>query len=57
MKFRVTYTIPFSPDPELREKVFQEEVSCGDSQTVRKRIYKKHHNANIVSIECISFPN
>jgi hypothetical protein len=55
MKFKVTYTIPFSPNSELREQTFEEEISCSDAQTARKRIYKKYHNANIISLVQTSF--
>jgi hypothetical protein len=50
MKYKVTYTIPFSVDPELREKIFEEEITATDSQSARKKIYGKYHNAKITSL-------
>jgi hypothetical protein len=55
MIFKVTYTVPFSADPEIRQQLFEEQVNASDSQSARKKIYKKHHNANILSLDCISY--
>jgi len=55
MRFKVTYTVPFSPNPDLRTEVFEEEISCTDPKTARKKIYEKHPNASISSMVQISF--
>jgi hypothetical protein len=55
MKYRVTYKVPFSPDPEIREKLFEEEIMATDSNSARKVIFKKFHNASIVSLDPIRY--
>lgn len=51
MKFKVTYAVPFSPDPELRTQVFEEEITATDTQSVRRGFQKisKRHNSVIGS--------
>lgn len=46
-KYRVVYTVPYSPDAQIRETVFQEEIITSDSTAARKEVYKKHPNAQI----------
>ena len=53
MKYKVVYTVPFTNDPELKDKVFTEEVVASDSQTVRRMIYHRFHNASIQRIDPI----
>lgn len=50
MKFKVTYAVPFSPDPELRTQVFEEEITATDTQSVRREVFKKYPNATIRSL-------
>lgn len=53
MKYKVVFTVPFTNDPELKDKVFTEEIVASDSQTVRRMIYMRHHNASIQTIDPI----
>ena len=55
MKYRVTYKVPFSPDPEIRNQLFEEEVTATDSNSARKVIFKKYHNASIQSLDPIRY--
>lgn len=54
-RYKVTYTIPFSPDPELRTKLFEDEFVSSDSTAARKEIYKKYPNAQIQTLNPIRY--
>jgi hypothetical protein len=55
MKYKVVYTIPFTDDPEMRGKVFTEEIVASDTQTARRMVYVKHHNASIQTVDPVRF--
>lgn len=55
MKYKITYSIPFSPDPELREKLFEEVISATNTQSAREQVFKKHPTASIKSLVQVSF--
>ena len=54
-KYRIVYNVPFSPDPEIRETVFDEEFIASDSTAARKEVYKKHPNATIQRLDPVRF--
>jgi len=53
MLYKVKYSIPFSPDPEVRDKIFEEDVYANHSQEVRKNVFGRHPNASIISVDPI----
>jgi len=54
-KYNVVYTVPFSPDAEIRGTVFEEEIVTSDSTAARKEVFKKYPNAQIQDIRPIRY--
>ena len=53
MRYKVKYTIPFDPNPEIRDQVFEREIEASDSQTARRILYVEHPNASVQELEPI----
>lgn len=54
-KYKVVYTIPYSPDSDISKTVFEEEIISTDATGARKVVYKKHHNAQIQELTPIRY--